>query len=237
MLFRSYNINSSNFLSSGYYPGVRRGVIQLNERIGRQLGKVGVWAGYSLYKYNPSQLQELNSFYSYGRGNSRFEAGTNFSLSRNTRMSITAKQQTDEGVIGYSSQEEQATSKMHSLRLTESINWRSRNSEHSVGLSAENGFTKIPFIDGRQFQLRVNANWNYRIFTLNSYYQQGDFTIYEAYRNALEGDSNYRFNVSGGVRKDFFGKRVKTNLNINYNRNSYSGDNWTYSGQIGRAHV
>ena len=89
-------------------------------------------------------------------------------------MSITAKQQTDEGVIGYSSQEEQATSKMHSLRLTESINWRSRNSEHSVGLSAENGFTKIPFIDGQQFQLRVNANWNYRIFTLNSYYQQGD---------------------------------------------------------------
>ena len=230
--FGQYNINSSNFLSSGYYPGVRRGVIQLNERIGRQLGKVGVWAGYSLYKYNPSQLQELNSFYSYGRGNSRFEAGTNFSLSRNTRMSITAKQQTDEGVIGYSSQEEQATSKMHSLRLTESINWRSRNSEHSVGLSAENGFTKIPFIDGQQFQLRVNANWNYRIFTLNSYYQQGDFTIYEAYRNALEGDSNYRFNVSGGVRKDFFGKRVKTNLNVNYNQNSYSGSNWTYSGRV-----
>ena len=230
--FGKYNINSSNFLSSGYYPGVRRGVVQLNERIGRQLGKVGVWAGYSLYKYNPQQLEERNSYYSYGRGNSRFEAGTNFSLSRNTRMSITAKQQTDEGVIGYSSQEEQATSKMHSLRLTESINWRSRNSEHSVGLSAENGFTKIPFIDGRQFQLRVNANWNYRIFTLNSYYQQGDFTIYEAYRNALEGDSNYRFNVSGGVRKDFFGKRVKTNLNVNYNQNSYSGSNWTYSGRV-----
>lgn len=230
--FGKYNINSSNFLSSGYYPGVRRGVVQLNERIGRQLGKVGVWAGYSLYKYNPQQLEERNSYYSYGRGNSRFEAGTNFSLSRNTRMSITAKQQTDEGVIGYSNQADQETSKMHSLRLTESINWRSRNSEHSVGLSAENGFTKIPFIDGRQFQLRVNANWNYRIFTLNSYYQQGDFTIYEAYRNALEGDSNYRFNVSGGVRKDFFGKRVKTNFNVNYNRNSYSGDNWTYSGRV-----
>ena len=230
--FGKYNINSSNFLSSGYYPGVRRGVVQLNERIGRQLGKVGVWAGYSLYKYNPQQLEERNSYYSYGRGNSRLEAGTNFSLSRNTRMSITAKQQTDEGVIGYNSQEEQSTSKMHSYLLTESINWRSRNSEHTVGLSAENGFTKIPFIEGQQFQLRVNANWNYRIFTLNSYYQQGDFTIYEAYRNALEGDSNYRFNVSGGVRKDFFGKRLKTNLNVNYNRNSYSGDNWTYSGRV-----
>lgn len=230
--FGQYNINSSNFISSGYYPGVRRGVIQLNQRIGRQLGKVGVWTGYSLYKYNPQHLEARNSFYSYGRGNSRFEAGTNFSLSRNTRMSITAKQQTDEGAIGYSSASNQTMSKMHSYRLTESINWRSRNSQHSVGLSAENGFTKIPFVDGQQFQLRVNANWNYSIFTLNSYYQQGDFTIYEAFRNVIEKQDSYRFNVSGGVRKEFFGKRLKTNLNVNYNQNSGSGSNWTYSGRV-----
>ena len=69
--FGQYNINSSNFISSGYYPGVRRGVIQLNQRIGRQLGKVGVWTGYSLYKYSPQHLEERNSFYSYGRSNSR----------------------------------------------------------------------------------------------------------------------------------------------------------------------
>ncbi|NLZ80026.1 MAG: carboxypeptidase regulatory-like domain-containing protein, partial [Gammaproteobacteria bacterium] len=230
--FGKYNINSSNFLSTGYYPGVRRGVVQLNQRISRPVGKVGMWVGYSLYRYNPSQLEERNSFYSHSRGNSRFELGTNFSFARNTRMSITAKQQTDEGVIGYSNQADQETSKMHSLGLTESINWRSRNGEHSVGLSAENGFTKIPFVDGEQFQLRVNANWNYRIFTLNSYYQQGDFTIYEAYRNALNKEDNYRFNVSGGVRKEFFGKRLKTDLNVNYNRDSYSGSNWTYSGRV-----
>jgi len=231
--FGKYNINSSNFLSTGYYPGVRRGVVQLNERIGRQLGKVGVWAGYSLYKYNPQQLEERNSYYSYGRGNSRLEAGTNFSLSRNTRMSITAKQQTDEGVIGYSNrQEEQQTSRMHSFLFTESINWRSRNSEHSVGLSSENGITKIPFMSGQQFQLRINANWNYRIFSLNSYYQKGDFTIYEAYRNAIENKGSYRFNVSGSVRKEFFSKRIKTDLNVNYNRDSYSGSNWTYSGRV-----
>ena len=231
--FGIYSISSSNFLSSGYYPGVRRGVLQLNQRISRPIGKVGVWAGYSLYNYNPSQLDDRFSFFSYSRGNSRFEAGTNFSIARNTRMSITAKQQTDEGVTGYSNmQEKQPTSKMHSLRLTESINWRSRNSEHSVGLSAENGFTKIPFMDGQQFQLRLNANYNYSIFTLNSYYQQGDFTIYEAYRNALDDKESYRFNVSGGVRKDFFGNRLKTNLNVNYNRDSYSGSNWTYSGRV-----
>lgn len=231
--FGQYNINSSNFLSSGYYPGVRRGVIQLNQRIGRQLGKVGVWAGYSLYNYNPSQLDDRFSFFSYSRGNSRFEAGTNFSIARNTRLSITAKQQTDEGVLGFNNdQEQQPTSKMHSFLFTESINWRSRNSEHSVGLSSENGFTKIPFTWGKQFQLRMNANWNYRIFTLNSYYQKGDFTIYEAYRNAMDNKGSYRFNVSGSVRKEFFSKRIKTDLNVNYNRDSYSGSNWTYSGRV-----
>ncbi len=231
-IFGKYSISSTNFLSSGYYPGVRRGVAQLNQRIGRQLGKVGAWAGYSLYRYDPKQMEEQNSYYSYGRGNSRFEAGANFSLSRNTRMSITAKQQTDEGTIAYSNTANQSMSKMNSYRLTETINWRSLNSQHVVGLSAENGFTQIPFIDGKQFQLRINANWNYSIFTLNSFYQKGDFTIYEAYRNAIDDQDSYRFNVSSGIRKDFFGKRLKTNLNINYNQNSYSGSNWTYSGRV-----
>ncbi len=37
--FGQYNISSSNFFSTGYYPGVRRGVLQLNERISRQFKK------------------------------------------------------------------------------------------------------------------------------------------------------------------------------------------------------
>ena len=229
--FGSYNINSNNFLSTGYYPGVRRGVLQLNERISRQFRKMSLWAGYSLYKYNPQYL-ESRYIYSSNLSNSRIEAGTNFSLSNYMSLGLSAKLQRDEGAVGFNQNNNNVKAKMDAYRLTESLNWRSRNSKHTVNLSAENGFAKIPFALNQQFQLRLNANWNYGIFSLNSYYQKGDFTIVEAYRNAMEDLDSYRLNVSGGVRKEFFGKKLKTNLNVNYSRDSYSGSNWAYSGQV-----
>lgn len=229
--FGSYNISSTNFISSGYYPGVRRGVVQLNERISRQFRKVSLWAGYSFYQYSPKHLQTNYSYFSSNLSNTRYELGTNFPLTRNMSMSLSAKHQTDEGTVGFSS-ENRAKSKMNSFRLSESINWRSLNSLHSISLSSETGFTKVPYSTGQKFQLRVNGNYNYRIFSINSYYQRGDFTIVEAYRNALEEESNYRFNVSGSVKKDFFQRKLKTQLNINYNRDSNAGSNYTYSGQM-----
>lgn len=229
--FGKYNINSNNFFSTGYYPGVRRGVLQLNERISRQLNKVSLWAGYSLYQYNPTQLQGNYTYFSSNISSARYELGTNFPIARHMSLSLSAKHQTDEGSVGFG-QDNITDSKMHSFRLSQSINWRSLNSLHSINLSSENGFSKVPNSDHQKFQLRVNGNYNYRIFSLNSYYQQGDFTIVDAYRNSQSEESNYRFNLSGSVKKDFFQRKLKTQLNVNYNRDSYSGNNYTYSGQV-----
>lgn len=229
--FGKYNINSNNFFSTGYYPGVRRGVLQLNERLSRQFGKVSLWAGYSLYQYNPTHLQNNYIYFSSNISNARYELGTNFPIAQNMSLSLSVKHQTDEGSVGFG-QENITESKMHSFKLSESINWRSRNSLHSISLSSENGFSKVPYSEQQKFQLRVNGNYNFRIFSLNSYYQQGDFTLVEAYRNAQTDESNYRFNLSGSVKKDFFQTKLKTQLNVNYNRDSYSGANFTYSGQV-----
>ena len=229
--FGNFNISSTNFYSTGYYPGVRRGVLQLNERLSTQVNGVSMWAGYSLYRYNPKHLQAGYTYFSSNLSNTRYEVGTNFPVTRRVSGSFSIKHQTDEGMIGVGS-ENRMKSKMHSIRLTESVNWRSRNTLHSINLSSENGFYSMPDGTGRKIQLRANANYSYRIFNLNSYYQKGDFTVMEAYRNAQLDQSNYRFNVSGSLRKEFFNRKLKTQLNVNYNRDSYSGSNWTYSGQV-----
>lgn len=229
--FGNFNINSTNFYSTGYYPGVRRGVLQLNERISTQVSKVSFWAGYSLYRYNPKHLQTNYTYFSSNLSNSRYEVGTNFPVARTVSGSFSIKHQIDEGMIGVGL-ENRSKTKMYSVRLTESVNWRSRNSLHSINLSSENGFYSLPDGTGRKIQLRANANYSFRIFNLNSYFQKGDFTVMEAYRNAALDENNYRFNVSGSVRKEFFNRKLKTQLNVNYNRDSYSGSNWTYSGQI-----
>ena len=230
--FGKYNISSNNFISTGYYPGTRRGVLQLNERISRQFGRMSLWGGYSFYHFNPHYLEKRFFGYSSSLTNSRIEAGTSLPLSNRMNLGLSAKQLTDEGAIGFSQINNQRKEKMHAYRLTESVNWRSRNSKHTVNVFMENGFAKIPFAPEQQFQLRMNGNWNYNIFSLHSYYQKGDFTIVEAFRNSMSEQSSYRFNVSGGVRKEFFGKKLKTQLDVNYNRDSYSGSNWSYSGRV-----
>src|SRR5690606_29975386 len=48
-----YTISSANYYSTGYYPGVRRGALQLNQRINRVIKRSNVWAAYSLYEYAP----------------------------------------------------------------------------------------------------------------------------------------------------------------------------------------
>lgn len=230
--FGAYNISSTNFLSSGYYPGIRRGVVQLNERVSRQIKNSSIWTAYTLYKYNPLYHDERYTRYASNLSNSTVEVGSYFNLLRYVSTSITAKYQVDEGEVGTVTDGDRERASLKSYRLTESLNWRSRNTKHMFGLMSENGFGKSPFLSDAQLQLRMSATWNYDIFTLSSYYQKGDFTILEAYRSALYNQDSYRFNTSAGVNKELYGGKLKTRLNINFNRDSYAGNNWSYSGQV-----
>lgn len=234
--FGNYNISSNNFYSSGYYPGTRRGVLQLNERVSRSFNKLNTWLSYSYYNYDPKYLQTQYLNYSSNTSNSQVEAGTYFPLSDNMSLNLSAKKYTDQGRVGYNQEIANPMLKMNAFRLTESVNWRSRNDQHMVYLSSENGFAKSPYTGENQLQIRANATWNYRFFTLNSYFQQGDFSLIEAYSNALQKDKDqYRFNISNSVRKEFFNKKLQAQLDVNYNRDSYSGSNWMYSGLVNYA--
>src|SRR5690606_5765156 len=122
-----YNISSNNFYSSGFYPGARRGVLQLNERLSRNFNKLNTWVAYSYYNYDPKYLQTQFIYYSTNTSNSRIEAGTYFPLTSNISLSLAAKHHSDQGKVSYSSSLINPMLKMNAIRLTESINWRSQN--------------------------------------------------------------------------------------------------------------
>src|SRR5690606_19068423 len=156
--------------------------------------------------------------YSSNISNSRIEAGTYFPLSSNITFGLSAKQHSDQGRFYDYQNDINPLLKMSSFRLTESVNWRSRNNQHQVYLSSENGFSKSPITGDRQFQLRANATWNYRFLSLNSFFQKGDFSVIEAYNNAQQEREVYRFNASAGIRKEYFDNKLKTHLDVNYNK-------------------
>src|SRR5690606_11620648 len=199
-----YSINSNNFYSSSYYPGIRRGVLQLNERLGRSFNKVNTWVAYSYYNYNPDYVG--NKFvYNNEFGNSRLEAGTSFSLAKQFNLSLSANRIHEKSSGLSSSTLDAPVLMMTAYRLTESISWRSRNNLHSIYLSSENGFSQSPLTDKRTLDLRATASWSFGLFNLNTYFQQGNFSVYEMMSNAQrDDDKTYRFSVSPSFRKNFF---------------------------------
>ncbi len=228
--FRKYSISSNNFYSSSYYPGIRRGVLQLNERLGRSFKKLNTWVAYSYYNYDPKHVG--NKFvYNNEFVNSRLEGGASFPLGKQFNISFSANKiyEKSHRLSSFSVDEPMLT--MNAYRLTEAINWRSKNNKHSVYLSSENGFSESPITNKRTLDLRATASWTFGLLNLNTYYQQGNFSVFEMMSNSQRGDDKiYRLSVSPSLRKNFFQNKLKVQANINYNRDSYSGENWMYSG-------
>jgi hypothetical protein len=228
----SYTISSENFYSSGYYPGIRRGVLQLNERISRNFRQMQAWLGFNYYAYRPEFIDNpylVNSDFS----NSRIEGGLSFPVGLRLNMNVSLNRQEESGRTGLLGGLNTPDMRLVSYRAVETLGWRSANNQHMVYISAENGFFKSPATGKNELLLRTNASWNYKFFNLNTYYQRGAFTLTEAFGNAgRQSESAYRFNISPGFRHDFLNRRLKVQVNANYNQDSFSGKNLMYSGNF-----
>lgn len=222
-----YNITSNNFYSSGYYPGTRRGLAQFNERISRRFNKATIWFSYNYYNHDPNYLKRYFLFNSESTSNS-LEAGTSIAISNNFNMSITGKHQLDQAYVNSYIGTAESQQKLKSWRLAESFSWKTKNEQHMFNFSSENGFGQLTNSGERQLQVRASFLWNYRTFTLNAYYQRGSFSVREAVYMNNDRDVS-RLNISPTFYKSFLNNRLKTSLSVNFNRDSYVGDNWSFS--------
>src|SRR5690606_16042043 len=227
-----YSVSSNMFYSSAYYPGIRRGVLQSNQRIGRTFGHVNTWLAYSFYDYDPEFLSNrylVNSYFS----NSRIDGGASFPLAKRLNLSLSMSRHSEKGDSGIQLGTESLFMEMQSYRLTETFGWRSANNQHIVHLSSENGLVRSPLTGEIEFLIRANGSWNYKYFSMNTFYQQGKFSLTEAFMSSYQGHDNaYRFSLSPSVTKDFFNSKLKVRLNANFNYDSFSGQNWMYAGNV-----
>lgn len=225
-----YSLSSSNYYSSGYYPGIKRGALQLDERISRSINKVNIWLAYSHYRFNPQYFQNQYTF-SSNFSNSKIEAGTSFPISSRLSLNLSLNKYSEKGNFGILPLALNADMKLDSYRVSETIGWHSENNLHNVYLTAENGISKSPVTGEQSIQIRANASWTYRGFSLNSFFQQGNFSLSEALINAqYSGDNAYRISLSPAYNKSFFRKKMNVQLNVMYTEDSFTGKNWTYAG-------
>lgn len=217
-----YTVSSTNYYSTGYYPGVRRGALQLNQRINRSIGRANVWAAYSLYGYAPKYFGEPLSY----RNDfvvSQAELGTSFQLTDFVNLSLAPLHQYEQGM----------DETLHAYRLNSTINWRSRNYRQFAYLQLEGGHMRSSVVDGGKLQLRANLSYNYGWFSFNANLQRGSFSLVEAVNNwYLDRSDAYRIGASASVQRDFMRKRLQVAGTLGFYDDSFSGQNWMGNARV-----
>jgi hypothetical protein len=217
-----FSFTSNNFYSSAYYPGIRRGVMQFNERIARYFGKQYLWVGFNYYSFDP-QYQRGFSFIQRDYALQRLELGWARPIGQLANFTLTLSNDQEKAsynFLGY------AKGSLNAIRLNESINWHSRNFKQNIFLSLENGFAN--YSSKNNFQLRMNANWSHPWFNLNVFYQRGSFLIAETFQGNPQEDIS-RFSISPSFRHTILKGKLKLEAGIIFYRDGFFGNNTTYT--------
>lgn len=222
--YKKFNFSSNNFYSTAYYPGIRRGVLQLNERISRYLGPQHIWAGFSYYSFNPA-YQRNTFFFQRDYSLQRIEAGWAKPLNVNLNITLTASRDQESAVYNIIGQQ---SSSLTAYRLNESINWHSSDFKQNIYISVDNGMSKGPNGDYK-LQLRLNANWSNSWLNLSAYLQRGNFLLAEAYNSGTGTTDISRYSVSPSLHHYFFDKKLRTEAGLIFYHDTQYGYNFTYT--------
>lgn len=227
-----YTISSSNYYSTGYYPGIRRGALQLNQRVSRAIKRTNVWAAYSLFEYAPKYFESQPNFRNYFLV-SRAEVGASFPLTDFMSLSVVPVQEYERGSYAFGSIADNPRIDMSSYRINGTLNWRSRNYRQNAYLLIESGLNRSSIANESSLQARANLSYNYAWFNFNANVQRGNFSLIEAANNwYFQRADVYRIGASASVRQNFAEKRLQTELSIGYFKDSFSGENWTGNGRV-----
>lgn len=218
-----YSFTSNNFYSSAYYPGIRRGVMQFNERLSRYYKNKYAWIGFSHYSFDPEYHQ---TFFLFQRDYSlqRYETGIAQSFRSSSNLTLTLahdREKATYNLFGF------GKTHLNSLRLNESFNWHSKNYRNNIFITLDNGFS---YDEGDvSAQLRLNASWTHPWFNFSVYWQKGSFLLAETINSGASGTGISRYSISPSFRHEFFRQKLMLEAGLIYYDDSIFGNNGTYN--------
>jgi len=235
------NLNGIFFFSTDYYPGNRRGSLQIQQSVNikvfsKHFAYANIIASNFSPKYNLFQ-QQLSS------DNIKLESGINFAKKGNFGFGFgyhyqSEKSNTYNSFFGnpYDIGQKQIVGQ----RLTETINWSSKSKKHSAIINAETGFAKYPNDDNAQLQLKFTGNYNYKAFNFTTLFQYGSYYLSEyAFTKMFQNTESYRkFSGSLFYTNNFLKDKINVNSGISYTNDIVYGSspsaflNLKYNGRL-----
>lgn len=175
-LVKDVRLSGNYYVSSSYFPGNRRGVLQLQQNFMKTLKRDRIVYANIFY----SDFAPESYTYSLNMKTTSFRADTGISLPRLKSMgSAFGMLYYKETGNAFSWIVPHGFLSMEAFRITENFNWLSSNQKHSVVLGIEEGLVKMS--DGAKLfpQLKVNSIYSYKGFNVTATYQHGSYFLSE----------------------------------------------------------
>ncbi|WP_316820451.1 hypothetical protein [Pedobacter gandavensis] len=223
-------VNSANYISSGYYPGLRRGALNFSERITLGRASGNNWLSVDYYRYRPKYLSNALLF-EPDYSNFRAELGLTEKITKQLTLSIAPYFNLERsnsyqffGIGG-------SNSFLRSWNVLTTLNIPISSSQY-LSVNTEAGIFNSSFSLDAQFRLRSNFSYRFGIFNLSTYVQRGEFFIGEAINNYLRQiKDNYLVNITPNIQKSLFRNRLKTEFGVTYSKGKQSGEGWHLTGR------
>lgn len=223
-------INSQNYFSTGYYPGMRRGALSFNERITWLRESSNIWGGVDFNHYAPKTLSKFQTFLPLF-STLRAEMGMSGTLFKKLNVSL-APVYTKETNNSFKFQG--LLEESHSLmawNINNSFNYPISASQY-LSINTETGFYNSTFDPSQRFHFRSNLNYRRGMFNLSSTVQMGTFYIGEAANNFLRNVSSPRLiNIIPSYQKSFFRNKLRTETGLAFINSSAFGNSFYLTGR------
>lgn len=205
---RGWDFSSDNYYSTGYFPGNRRGTVQLVQRINRRLKQLGVGLGYSYSDYNPQHLNPY--FQSFKSGVSKWDM--QFSLPLSSRGQLTIVPSYSSEYANYALQSDFANLSAHYALVLATANFRSKDLKHNLFLTVEGGGTELKELSSKKYVIRTDFSYNYDRLGVFGNFQNGPFQIYDMMSSLLMGkDMGKRYLLGARYQGDLLQRKVNWN--------------------------
>ncbi len=221
--YRKYTLNTQNYYSSPYYPGIRKGSLQLDQRIGRAVGKHNYWLGYHLSIYNPKSISPLFNFATETKRN-RLELGGNFRFDNNFSLTVTPLYQSERSLSYADGSQELKPIEFQSVYLSTNASVSTNNYKHRFSLNLSQGLSRYLDYTKANYIFKGQLNYYFSNLTVSLMAQKGNFQFYEGARNLTLSNGNDRFSALVSYQMQNSNKKLNWYLNAMASKDSFLGN-------------
>lgn len=215
---KAFRLFGNYFLSSNYFPGNRRGILQIQQNISTDVGNGNTLsANYFYSDFAPkSVLYPMNT----ESNNTRAEIGIRWKKRTAFGAALYYQFQNESSTNFNGIFESNATliPSIKAHRFIENINWTSKNEKHLLNLDIENGFAQYPFKKSLNFQGKTQLSYSFQKLYSSISYQKGSYYLSEYFsmRNLNSDKDFFRMLFSVAYQDSFFQQKLQVNSGFSY---------------------